>query len=344
MYLWPMKINTALIEKARRLLDTSAPIVITNHVNPDGDAMGSAMGLYGVLKKSGREVKVVVPNTYPDFLKWMQGEAEVTIFEDEPQTARKIVNEAGVLIHLDYNSLKRSGPMADCLGAAKAQRIMIDHHQQPDDFVDVMFSDTKMSSTCELLYHILNQLTWSDLLEKHEAECLYTGIMTDTGSFRFNSTTAATHSVAGALLEKGVEPNEMASRVYDINTSNRLQLLSTALLGMEVLEDLPVAIIKLSAEELEKYKYKKGDTEGFVNYGLSVLGVKMSVFMAEKDGLIKMSFRSKGSFDVNRLAREHFKGGGHTNAAGGASEESLSATVTRFKEIIVDYRDALQKS
>ena len=339
-----MKLDPALINEARRLLENSSPIVITNHVNPDGDAMGSALGLYGVLKKLDRDVKVVVPNTYPDFLKWMEGDAKVVAFDENQELAVGLVEKAGLLIHLDYNSLKRSGPMQESLTSAEANRIMIDHHQQPDNFVDVMFSDTEMSSTCELMYHVLHELGWTHHIGRHEAECLYTGIMTDTGSFRFNSTTPTTHQVAGALLEKGVEPNEMASRIYDINTSNRLQLLSTALLTMEVLEDLPVAIIRLSAEDLERYGYKKGDTEGFVNYGLSVLGVKLSVFMAEKDGRIKISFRSKGSFDVNVLAREHFNGGGHKNAAGGSSEQSLTETVQRFKDIIVDYSDALKNS
>ncbi|MGB0178329.1 MAG: DHH family phosphoesterase, partial [Owenweeksia sp.] len=319
-------------------------IVITNHVNPDGDAMGSALGLFGILKGIGISSRVIVPNQYPDFLKWMEGDDEVVVYEGNEEIAEKYVSEADLIIHLDYNALKRSGPMEECLSRAKAKRIMIDHHQQPDDFADVMFSDTSMSSTCELLFHILHQLGWTGKMQQHQAECLYTGIMTDTGSFRFNSTTPTTHQVAGALLGKGVEPNEMASRVYDINTPGRLQLLSKALLSMEVLPDLPVAIIKLSAEELKRYEYRKGDTEGFVNFGLSVSGVKVSVFMSEKDDLIKMSFRSKGNFDVNKLARKHFNGGGHKNAAGGASHQSLEETVVRFKEIIIDYKDEFQKA
>ncbi len=339
-----MKIESALIEKARQLLETSRSIVITNHINPDGDAMGSAMGLYGVLKKLNKPVNAVIPNPYPDFLRWMVGAERVVTFEGQEEEATALVNGADLIIHLDYNAFSRSGGMESLLAESAAQKIMIDHHQQPQDFATVTFSDTAMSSTCELLYHILAGLNWEGYIGQHEAECLYTGIMTDTGSFRFNSTTLYTHQVAGALLEKGVEPNAMASRVYDINTPFRLKLLSTALNAMEVMENLPVAIIKLSARDLSENQYKKGDTEGFVNYGLSMLGVKLSVFMVEKDGLVKISFRSKGDFDVNLLARAHFNGGGHKNAAGGASDESLEATVNHFKEIIVDYRDALEKA
>ena len=340
-----MEIHPSIVQGAHSLFQSVQKVVITNHVNPDGDAMGSALGLAGVLEKKGFEVKVIVPNAYPHFLHWMKGNDKVLVYEGALEEAHDYLSRTDLIIHLDYNALKRSGPMEEPLAHAGAKRILIDHHQQPEDFPDVLYSDTSMSSTCEMVYHFLNNLGWTGDIGKEEAECLYTGLVTDTGNFRFSSTSPETHKVAASLLDKGVEPQEIASLVYDTNTVDRLKLLSRSLERMIVLEDMSAAIISLSAEDLEKYNFKKGDTEGFVNYGLSLSGTKLSVFLSEKEGKVKMSFRSKGSFDVNQLARKFFNGGGHINAAGGVSERPLDETIRFLKEEVIPfYSDELKSN
>ncbi len=339
-----MNVENQLLQKAGRLLQSATKVVITNHVNPDGDAMGSALGLWGVLKQQIPQVDVVVPNAYPSFLQWMKGNAEVVIYEQDMALGKKLVEQADVIIHLDYNSLKRSGPMQEVLTASTAEKIIIDHHQQPDDFADILISDADMSSTCEMVFHLLQQLGLESLLTSETASCLYTGLITDTGNFRFSSTTPDTHRVAAHLLELGVRSSEVASRIYDSNTPERLKLLSCALSKMEILPGYRTAIISLSEQDLEENNFQKGDTEGFVNFGLSVKGVEVSIFVYPREGKVKMSFRSKTDFDVNLLAREHFSGGGHLNAAGGVSHQSLADTIKKIKEVLPLYQNDLQSN
>lgn len=334
-----MKIDESIVQGARHLFEDANNIVITNHVGPDGDAMGSALGLKEVLVQKGKEVTVVVPNVYPNFLKWLKGDDEVIVFEDQPEEGGEALGNADLIIHLDYNSLSRSGEMEHILRELNVPRLVIDHHQQPDDFADVLYSDTAMSSTCEMVFHLVEALGWGDLINKEAGECLYTGIMTDTGNFRFSCTTPTTHRAVATLLERGVKPHEVASAVYDTNSRNRLKLLSRSLERMEVLPQFHSAIISLTAKDLEEFDYQKGDTEGFVNYGLSIEGIKMSVFLAEKDNRLKMSFRSKGTFNVNQLARDHFNGGGHINAAGGISEDSMEETIAKLKSLLPQYAE-----
>lgn len=339
-----MKLEPVIVEGSHKLFNSSKKVVITNHLNPDGDAMGSALGLNGVLKKLGFDSKVIVPNAYPDFLKWLMDNDEVIVFEKDENKASKLIEEADLILHLDYNALKRSGIMESVLTTAKAKRIMIDHHQQPEDFPDVTYSDTSMSSTCEMVYHFIYNMGWIEHLTKDEADCLYTGLVTDTGGFRYSSTSPETHKVASELLRLGVEPQEIASKIYDTNSPNRLKLLGRCLERMEILPTYHAAILSLDKSDLEKYGFKKGDTEGFVNYGLSLSGLKLSVFMSEKDNKVKISFRSKGTFDVNRLAREHFSGGGHINAAGGISDDSLEDTIAKLKGVLPQYINELSNN
>lgn len=337
-----MILDSSIIDSFQAIFKNAKKLVLTNHMNPDGDAMGSALGLAGVLKNKGFDVQIIVPNPYPSFLYWMNGKHKVLVYENNEEACDSILKESDLIIHLDYNALHRSGAMQDILGSVSAKRMMIDHHQQPDDFPDATYSDTSMSSTCEMVFHLVDGLGWSDEISKNEAECLYTGIVTDTGGFRFGSTSSITHKVASRLLEKGVRPQDIASRVYDTNSRDRLKLLSRALENMEIIPDLNAAIINLGHADLQEFNFKKGDTEGFVNYGLSISGIRLSVFLAEKDGLIKMSFRSKGNFDVNQLARKHFNGGGHINAAGGAVAESLEDTILKLKNVLPDYKTELE--
>ena len=339
-----MNMSPSTIEQCKQLIANSQNIVITNHVNPDGDAIGSAVGLQLILDAFGKTSTIVVPNDYPDFLKWMEGTAQPTVFEKETTLATDLVNNADLIFHLDYNALKRSGPMEEVLISAKAKRIVIDHHQQPDNFADVLISETTMSSTCEMVYHFANLLGMNSNITLNAAECLYTGIITDTGNFRFSGTTPVTHEVAARLLEKGVKPHEIASRVYDNNSVNRLGLLGRTLERMKVLPEYGAVLMSLSAKDLAEFNYQKGDTEGFVNYGLSISGIKLSIFLSEKDGLIKISFRSKGDFNVNLMARKLFDGGGHVNAAGAVSELGLEATIEKIKQEFPKYVNELQNA
>jgi phosphoesterase RecJ-like protein len=318
-------------------------IVVTNHHNPDGDAVGSATALTGVLMQLGFRVKMIMPNDYSSNLKWMSLSDEVLFYDQSENEADLYLENAGLLIHLDYNHPARSGPMELAIRHSKAKKLMIDHHQQPDDFCDWTYSDTSMSSTCEMVWNFLAEMQWTELLNKDLSEALYTGIATDTGNFRFSATRPATHRVAAQLLEKGVENQKVASRVYDSNSLSRFQLLGRALNSMEVLWDLNAAIIKLSEEDLAQCGFQKGDTEGFVNYGLSLEGIELAAFIMPRDGKYKLSFRSKSSFDVNQFARRYFDGGGHKNAAGASSERSLEGSLDYLRKCLHNHADELKE-
>ena len=337
-----MSLDNSLTEGARALLNSSQSILITNHINPDGDAMGSALGLAAILKAAGKPARVIVPNDYPHFLKWISGNDEVLVYEEHVEECEKLIANADLIFHLDYNSLKRSGSLEHLLVDAPAKRIMIDHHQQPDDFADLTYSDPTMSSTSEMVFHFAEALGYTHLLDKGTAEALYTGIITDTGNFRFSSTSAETHRVASHLLSLGVESQIIASRVYDSNRPERLFLLARMLQKMELLSDYNTVILSLTEKDLAEFNYQKGDTEGFVNYGLSMEGVELSVFLYPSHDKVKMSFRSKTNFNVNTLARTHFNGGGHVNAAGGVSHESVEENISRIKNVLPHYADKLR--
>lgn len=323
-------------------LQASKRIVITNHVNPDGDAMGSALGLKIALESLGHTVSVVVPNAYPNFLKWMAGNDEVVHAEQNMERAMDMINGADMIFHLDYNAYARSAGLEETLRAAAATKVMIDHHRQPEEWPDYIFSDTDMSSTCQMVYEWLEMNDWLAHLNKDAAECLYTGLVTDTGSFRFASTSAKTLSIASHLMQLGVVPNVIYDRVFDTNAVSRLKLLGAMLDNMIYLADFNATILYLDAAQQAKVGYEKGDSEGFVNYGLSVGGVKFSVFFREEGSMIKVSLRSKGAFDVNQIARVHFNGGGHLNAAGGRLNCTMDEAIARAKEVIEAYKSELQ--
>lgn len=333
--------NKTDIEKVKALLSVSHRIVIIPHKNPDGDAIGSTLGLSQFLKKLGHTATVIAPNDYPKFLKWMPGQNEILNFERRNAEAKKQIREASLIFTLDFNDLSRTGDMATALEAASGDFIMIDHHQQPADYAVVTYSDVKMSSTCEMVYNFIEALDGLSHLNKDIATCLYTGIMTDTGSFKYASTTGRTHQVIADLINQGVENTLIHQRVFDSNSQSRLRLLGTALNNLVVLPQYSTAYITLLQEDLDKHSYTKGDTEGFVNYGLTLDGIQFAVIFIEnrEEGIIKISFRSKGSFSVNQFARKHFNGGGHDNAAGGRSDVSMQETVSLFSDLIASYKE-----
>ena len=337
-------IDTRILEITAELAKAEN-IVIVPHKGPDGDAIGSTLGLMHFLKDKGHKATVIAPNDYPHFLKWLPGNDEVIIFEAEKERSDKLIAEAEMVFTLDFNDLSRSGLMYDSLVASEAVFVMIDHHQEPADYAHYTYSDSEMSSTCEMVYRFIDKLRASKKITPEIATCLYTGIMTDTGSFRFSSTSSDTHRVIADLIDKGAKNAQIHNNIFDTNSENKLQLLGTALQNLNVNKDLRTAYISLSQEELDKHNFQKGDTEGFVNYGLSLDGIIFAVIFIEKENedLIKISFRSKGDFDVNKFARAHFEGGGHINAAGGKSNLSMNDTIVKFNKILPEYKEELSK-
>ena len=333
------------ISKIKELLDTPKKIVIVPHKGPDGDAMGSTLALKLLLENRHHYVHLICPNDYPDFLKWLPYSEEVINFEKEQEKSEEYIAEADIIFTLDFNHLSRAGEMKKVLEEAKADFIMIDHHQQPDDYAVVTYSDVTMCSTAQMVYHFIQNVGLEDHINAQIATCLYTGIMTDTGSFRYRSTTSLTHRVIADLIERGADNTNIHENVYDTNSYSRLQLLGVALQNLKVVEGLRTAYIVLSQEELDHHNFKKGDTEGFVNYGLSLSGIVFAAIFIENkaDKMVKISFRSKGTFSVNDFARRHFQGGGHINAAGGKSDLTLPETVAKFISILPEYKTSLSK-
>lgn len=335
--------NKQDITSIKQLLSVKQKIVIVPHKNPDGDAIGSTLGLYHYLRKSNHEVNVLVPNDYPVFLKWIPGSEIILKHDTQTKLCEDLINQADIVFTLDFNAFHRTGDMEAVLRKSSAIKIMIDHHQAPDNFAKFTYSDVTMSSTCEMVYHFIDKLGHTSLVDTNIATALYVGIMTDTGSFRFRSTTSKTHDVIAKLIEKGADNTAIHNNVYDTNTFKSLQLLGCALTNLRIVPEHRAAYITLSQEELQKYDYKKGDTEGIVNYGLSLNNVVLAaIFIEDKnEGIIKISLRSKSDFSVNEMARSYFHGGGHTNAAGGKSDLSLAETVEKFISILPSYNKAL---
>jgi phosphoesterase RecJ-like protein len=320
----------------KSLLQTPKKVVIVPHVNPDGDAVGSSLGLYHYLTQKGHNVSVIVPNDYPEFLKWIPGTSTIIQFDTQTEIAQQKLDNAEVLFTLDFNALHRSGTMQTTLEENNTPKIMIDHHQQPQDYAAYTYSDVDMCSTSEMIYHFMDQMDDLELMNSDIGTALYTGIMTDTASFRFPKTTSTTHRVVAHFIEVGVNHSDIHNKVYDANRFERIKLVGVALNNLKIIEHLNTAYITLSQRELDEFRYQKGDTEGLVNYGLSIKGVKFAAIFIENknEGIIKISLRSKGNFDVNQLAREHFYGGGHQNAAGGKSKLSLNETVEKFESLV----------
>lgn len=276
----------------------------------------------------------------------MPGSETIVNFEWDMTTARTLLQEATLIFTLDFNHLSRVDKMQPYLEEASATFVMIDHHQAPSDYAKVTYSDSSMGSTCEMVYNLIEAMGNLDKISNDIANCLYTGIMTDTGSFKFPSTTSRTHRVVADLIDKGAKNTEIHNKVYDTNTPDRLHLLGCALKNMVILEEYRTAYITLSQEELDTYNFKKGDTEGFVNYGLTLEGIRFAVIFIEnkEENIIKISLRSEGDFSVNEFARRHFQGGGHTNAAGGKSDLSLSETTAYFESTLSEYKEVLNPS
>lgn len=332
----------------KSLLSQPKRVVITTHFKPDADALGSSLGLAGFLRKMNHQVSVITPSDYPDFLAWMPGnESVIALLKDDPkpeQKAADLIKSAELIFCLDFSNLSRINSLGDMIKKSSAVKILIDHHLEPEVFADFEQWNIDSASTAGLIYELIDQLGQLDLIDKEIATCLYSGLMTDTGGFRHNNTRHQEFLIASELVSRGAEPHSIAQHIYDTNSLERLRLIGYVLSKkLVVLPEYSTAYMTLSQDELKQYGAQTGDTEGLVNYGLSIKGVKMSVLMYDRKEEIKLSFRSLGDFSVNELARKHFEGGGHRNASGGSSKLSLEDTLKKFLSVLPEYQSQLIK-
>ncbi len=324
------------IQQIYPLLEQKRKVVITTHQKPDADAMGSSLGLYHVLVQLGHEVTVIAPTNWASFLNWMPGCKLVLDFENQPVKANAAIEAAAWIFCLDFNILGRTKRMEQLLAAAKGERVLIDHHEEPQTAVFAYgISNTRKSSTAEMIYDFIVESGHEALINKDVAACLYAGVMTDTGSFRFPSTTASVHHMVARLKELGLEHSKVHEALFDNFLENRFRFFGNVLLNrMEIFYDLNTALIAIPQSDLLKYDIRTGDTEGLVNFPLSIQGIKLAAIFIDRGEERKSSFRSKGDFDANTFARTYFNGGGHFHAAGGKNTESLDEAVAKFKKAI----------
>lgn len=350
--------NLPLLSKTRWVIDCMqeirllqeklakpSQIVITTHDKPDADALGSSLGMANYLLKLGHDVKVITPSDYPEFLHWMKGNEDVKIFtEEKPEDCQQWVNDADIIFALDFSVLSRINELGEMVREAKAFKVNVDHHLEPEDFADFQYWSTEAAATCELCYELIVELGNEDLIDKDIAECLYAGIMTDTGGFRHPNTTKNVHEVVAKLIEKGADNSKVSKNIYDKNSLNRLRFLGYALSeNLKIIPQYRVAYFAITEEELAKYESKTGDTEGLVNYALSIEGITLAGLFKESDGKVKISLRSIGDFPANEVAAKFFNGGGHKNAAGGRVDMSLAETIKLFKSILPEYESQLEE-
>jgi phosphoesterase RecJ-like protein len=349
-YIFDSKINYVMLlesviqrcEEFKNLIDTSKNIVLTTHHNPDGDAVGSILGLFHALNTLGYPVVAITPNGFPEFLTWMPGTEKVIRYSEQKALATGHIQNADTIICLDYNGFKRAEGLGEVIAKAKGKKVLIDHHPKPENIFDIQFSFTEVSSTAELVYEILTTCFNNESITKDSAICLFVGIMTDTGSFSYACSRGRTFQIAGELIAKGVDVEMVQAFVYNNFSSDRMRLMGYAMSEkMKVFPEHKTAYISLTQEELKRFNHKMGDTEGFVNLPLSIKGVIFSVLFVEHDTYIKVSLRSRGMFPANIVSEKHFNGGGHKNAAGGKAFMSLKNTEQLFEELLKTYSTQL---
>ena len=336
--------TTHEILQLKELLTPQTPAAILTHRNPDGDALGSTLGLKHYLDKIGLQSTIIVPNAFPSYFDWMPDSQQIVVFEKEQNIAKNIIQKAEIIFCLDFNALSRiEEGLKAAVELSPAYKVLIDHHLQPEDFADFIHHRVEASSTCELVYEFIALLGDECKIDATIGTCLYTGIMTDTGSFRFSSTSPTTHTIAARLIELGVNHTQIHNEVLSTYTINRMRYLGFCISEKLVVKpDYQTAYIWVTQEEMNRYHHQQGDSEGVVNYALSIAGVKFAAFFSEKGKEIRMSFRSSGGMDVNQFARKHFNGGGHAMAAGGSSFASIADTIEKFEGLLPEYSAELQ--
>ena len=326
----------------KQLLSKKRNIIVAPHENADGDAIGSAIGLAEILQNSGHNVCIITPNNYPVFLKWFSSEIEILIYENRKRKAKARIDAADLLFCLDFNEPKRAGKFEKQLREFSKPKVLIDHHPLSAPFCDYIISEPAYSSTAELIFDVAVQLDLAQFINYNAAEAIYAGILTDTGSFSHSISRPNVFNVVSELLKYGINVDRIQSNIYHNFSAERMKLLGYCLNEkMEIFDELRAAVISLSKEEQAKYNFQVGDAEGFVNYPLSIANIVFSALFIEKEGLVKASFRSKGSFPVNEFSKKHFSGGGHLNAAGGELNETLEKTLEKFKKLLIQYKHQL---
>lgn len=329
------------IKAIQSLLQQKQNIIITTHHRPDGDAIGSSLALYHFLMQGNHNVSVITPDEAPSFLTWMPGFNTIIAYEKNKTVAEEQIKNASLIFCLDFNRLDRLDKLSEPVAKSGAKKILIDHHLDPETSFDFSFSFTKACATCELMYYFITALNGK--LTVPVAECIYTGIMTDTQSFRFATMTADTHRIIATLIEAGVQNHVIHENVYDSYSENRLRLLGYSINNkLKIYPEYKTAVITLNKEELNRFHFVPGDSEGFVNYALAINGIRVAAFFLERDGVIKISLRSKGNFSVKKIAEKYFEGGGHMNAAGGKSSAPMDATVEKFISAVKEYNSELK--
>jgi phosphoesterase RecJ-like protein len=325
------------------LLARPRKIVITTHHKPDGDAMGSSLGLYNYLVQQGHHAKVIAPTDYPQFLEWLPGNGDVMIYTENVAAADALIADAEMIFCLDFNALGRINEMGVKVGESSAYKILIDHHLEPEDFDDYRYWNINACATAQLVYtFIVEVLGNKQLVNQDVATCLYTGIMTDSASFRLPNTTSAVHRIAADLIDAGAVNWRIHELVYNNSSESRLRFLGHCLANkLEVYNEFNTAVITVDKEELEEFDVITGDTEGIVNYALSISSVRLAAFIVERRDKVKLSLRSKGDFPANDICKKYFNGGGHRNAAGGSSTDSLQQVIDQFKLILPKYKTLL---
>ncbi len=325
------------IQEVFPLLQKPCKVFITTHHKPDGDAIGSMLGLSHYLSLKGHTPTAISPSEIPDFLKWMPGCNNVINYEAQPEVAAHALKSADVIFCLDFNDFDRTKHLEQMLTDAAQPKVMIDHHLFPKPVWDYGMSMPEKSSTCEMVYDFIGLCGDNEIIDKNIATCLYVGVMTDTGSFKFPATTASVHFMIGNLMDKGINHTSIHEEVYDAWSESRMRFLGYVLIErMQVFRKYNAALITLSRKEMNLFNVQNGDTEGLVNYPLSIAGIKFATLITERGDEVKMSFRSKGMFDVSNFARLYFNGGGHFNASGGRSKASFEETIAYFKKVLSD--------
>lgn len=327
------------ITGARKAISDANHILILTHKNPDGDALGSGLALFHLFGDLKKKVTFITPNHLPVYLNWMTGISDVIVYESHKELGKELIKESDLILMVDFNHRSRLSEVGDVVIPHRVPKIMIDHHPNPEDISTFLYSRTNSSSTAEMVFEFIEQLFGENYITKTIAESLFVGIMTDTGSFSYNSSEPLTFSIVGKLLNKGVQKDDITDNVYNNFSEMRLRMLGHAVnTRMIVLPEYHTAYIYLTKKDLEDYAYEPGDTEGFVNYPLSIRGIVFSAIFIEREGFTKCSFRSKGNFPSNLVAKEHFNGGGHLNASGGESKMSITESLKKFENVLPDYK------
>lgn len=331
-------------KKIVEVIGRKEPVVVISHLNPDGDAIGSSLALALFLQKKDVPVSVIIPNLVPEFLQWLPGYDMVRIYQQQRRQCKELIRNAKTLFLLDFNDPERAGGLRKQVVTSPAYKVLIDHHQEPVDFADLLVSEPWRGSAGEMIYMLISEVADQEMIDQEIATCLYVAIMTDTGNFRYASSYAGIFNIVGELVDKGIDKDQIYSNIYDSYSEERMKLMGYCMSEkMVVLRDLHAAYISLNRDELKRFDHQVGDTEGFVNVPFSIKGIRVTALFIEKEKHIKISLRSKGNFSVEKIASEHFGGGGHINAAGGECNLPMDETLKKFESILANHRDELSQ-